>query len=78
MSFLGHFNKLLKCSESYVLLLFLFALVLVITPESFAEQDANNFHIGGTLPFGDVPYIWILLDCISSRYQRSYKTSGGP
>ena len=41
-------------------MLVLSALVLGITQAAFAEQDANNFQIDGTLPFGDIPNIWIL------------------
>ena len=43
-----------------VLLLVLSALLLGITHTAFAAQDVNNFQIDGTLPFGDIPYIWIL------------------
>lgn len=41
-------------------MLVLSALVLGITQEALFAQDANNFQIDGTLPFGDMPYIWAL------------------
>jgi len=61
MNFPVHFNKLFPGgTQSCVLLLVLSALVLGITQETLLGQDANNFQIDGTLPFGDIPYIWIL------------------
>lgn len=41
-------------------MLVLSALLLGITHTAFAAQDVNNFQIDGTLPFGDIPNIWIL------------------
>jgi len=56
-----HFNKLFpRGMKSCVLLLVLSALVLGITQEALLAQDANNFQVDGTLPFGDMPYIWAL------------------
>jgi hypothetical protein len=56
-----HFNKLFpRGTKSGVLLLVLSALVLGVVQEALLAQDANNFHIDGTLPFGDMPYIWAL------------------
>jgi len=61
MNFPGHFNKLFPWgAERCVLLLVLSALVLGITQETLLGQDANNFQVDGTLPFGDMPYIWAL------------------
>jgi len=61
MNFPDHFNKLFpRGTESCVLLLVLSVLVLGITQEALPGQDANNFQIDGTLPFGDIPYIWAL------------------
>ncbi len=62
MNFPVHFNKLFPgVTQSCVLLLVLSALVLGITQETLLGQDANNFQVDGTLPFGDMPYIWALL-----------------
>jgi hypothetical protein len=56
-----HFDKLFpRGMKSCVLLLVLSALVLGITQETLLGQDANNFQVDGTLPFGDMPYIWAL------------------
>ncbi|MBA7701837.1 hypothetical protein ES703_110584 [subsurface metagenome] len=61
MNFPDYFNKLFPWGrQRCVLLLVLSALVLGITQEALLAQDANNFQIDGTLPFGDMPYIWIL------------------
>jgi len=61
MNFPGHFNKLFpRGRERCVLLLVLSALVLGVTQETLYGQDANDFQIDGTLPFGDIPYIWAL------------------
>lgn len=60
MDFQGKFNQpafngIKKC----VFLMALSALIIGITEENVLA-DANNFQIDGTLPFGDVPYIWTL------------------
>ena len=61
MNLPDHFNKLFpRGTESCVLLLVLSVLVLGVTQEALLAQDANNFHVDGTLPFGDIPYIWAL------------------
>jgi hypothetical protein len=61
MSFPDYFNKLFPWGrQRCVLLLVLSALVLGVTQETLLAQDANNFQIDGTLPFGDMPYIWAL------------------
>ncbi len=61
MNFPVHFNKLFPGgTKSCVLLLVLSALVLGIMQEALLAQGANNFQVDGTLPFGDMPYIWAL------------------
>ena len=61
MNFPDHFKKLFpRGTKRCVLLLVLSALVLGITQEALLGQDANNFQVNGTLPFGDLPYIWAL------------------
>jgi len=61
MNLPDHFNKLFpRGTKSCVLLLVLSALVLGVIQEALLAQDANNFHLDGTLPFGDMPYIWAL------------------
>ncbi len=46
--------------KSCVFLLALCAFILSTAQESLFAEDANNFQIYGTLPFGDMPYIWAL------------------
>lgn len=61
MNLPDHFNKLFpRGTKSCVLLMVLSALVLGVTQEALLAQDANNFQVDGTLPFGDMPYIWAL------------------
>jgi len=61
MNLPDHFNKLFpRGTKSCVLLLVLSALVLGVTQEALLGQDANNFQVDGTLPFGDIPYIWAI------------------
>lgn len=61
MNFHGHLNKLfLRGRKRCALLLVLSAMVLGITQEVLYGQDANNLQIDGTLPFGDIPYVWAL------------------
>lgn len=61
MNFLGDDKKMPGGRiKSCVFLLALSALVLGATQEGLFAEDANNFQIDGTLPFGDMPYIWAL------------------
>jgi len=61
VNFPDNFNRLFpNGTRSFVFLLALFVLVIGITQESLFAQDANEFHVDGTLPFGDMPYIYVL------------------
>lgn len=60
MSFTCHFSKLFPRGRCSCVLLLVTFLVLGIPDGIAFGEDVNNFQVDGTLPFGDLSYIWTL------------------
>jgi hypothetical protein len=60
MSFPCHFSKLFPRGRGSCVLLLVTFLVLGIPDGVAFGVDVSNFQVDGTLPFGDLSYIWTL------------------